>query len=100
MSQMKQAIISRVKNVALGNSSRGLKHVASDLCNELGRGAAKDIASGTFLAVSTVQRVMECEENYRPQAETLERIFRYCNAKVTFETVAIKGKYQNTPKDS
>jgi hypothetical protein len=99
MSQAKQAILSRVKTIALGNTNRGFKHVASDLCNELGRKAAKDIASGTYLSVATVQRVMDCPEGYRPQSETLERIFIYCNAQVSFAEVAIKGKYANQPKE-
>lgn len=99
MSNARAAILNRVKNVALGNSDRGLKHVASDLCNELGRKAAKDIANGCYLSKSTVERVMDCDDSYRPQAETLERIFRYCNAKITFDSVSMQGKYQNQPKD-
>ena len=92
-------ILSRVKSIALGNTRRGFKHVASDLLNELGKDQVKNIALGTFLCAATVERVMDCPEKYRPQSETLERIFKYCNAEVTFNEVAIKAKYQNVPKD-
>ena len=43
MSQARNAILNRIKAVALGNTRRGLKEVASDLLNELGRDAIKDI---------------------------------------------------------
>jgi hypothetical protein len=86
------------KRVALGNTRRGFKEVASDLLNATGEKPSK-IASGTFLSSATVARVMDCEENYRPQAETLERIFRYCNAEATFDHCVIKSQYQNKPKE-
>ena len=95
----RRAILNRIKCVALGNTSRGLKEVASDLCNELGKGAIKDIAAGTYLSSATIARVMDCEANYRPQSETLERIFKYCNCKVSFEEVRINAKHQNIPKE-
>lgn len=87
---------------ALGNSKRGLKEVASDLCNQVARNDKKglrEMADGTFLCKQTLQRVMDCEEGYRPQADTLERIFRYFNAEISFNEVVIKGRYQNKPKD-
>ena len=99
MTAARKEILSRVKSIALGNTGRGLKEVASDLCNELGKNATKDIAAGTYLSRATVARVMDCETNYRPQSETLERIFKYCNARVTFDTVSIQAKHQNKPKD-
>lgn len=95
----KNSILSRAH--ALGNSSKGLKNVASDLLNREARGnpkALRRIVDGTFLCRSTLQRVMECEENYRPQAETLERIFRYFNAEIVFNEVQIKSRYQNKEK--
>lgn len=92
-------IFKRIKNVALGNTRRGFKEVASDLLNEQGRDQLKNICEGTFLSRTTVERVMECEEKYRPQAETIERILRYCNAEVSFSEVKIKTTYQNKPKE-
>ena len=86
------------KRVALGNSRRGFKEVASDLLNatNLKPGA---IAAGTFLSPATVARVMDCEDNYRPQAETLERCLRFCNAEVEFHETDIKAQYGNRPKE-
>ena len=92
-------ILGRVKQVALGNTRRGFKEVASDLLNELGKDQLKDIANGTFLCRSTLERVMDCEDKYRPQSETLERIFKYCNAEVSFKQVKIRAKNQNKPKE-
>jgi hypothetical protein len=86
------------KRVALGNTRRGFKEVASDLANATGEKAI-DIAKGSFLSTSTVARVMDCEDNYRPQSETLERIMVYCNAEVIFTEVAIKPQYANKPKE-
>jgi len=97
------AIFERVQNVALGNSTRGLKEVASDLLNDQGRGQLNNICKGTFLSRSTVERVMELTETehgdpYRPQSETLERIFRYCNAEIVLTEVKVKPKFRNVPK--
>lgn len=91
-------IMSRVKSVALGNTRRSFKHVASDLLNELGKNQVQNIADGAFLCRQTVERVMDCEDDYSPRSDTLERIFRYCNAEVTFGKVDIKATYANTPK--
>lgn len=100
---IKSAIFDRVNNVALGNSTRGLKEVASDLLNAQGRGQLNNICKGTFLARTTVERVMELTETeygdpYRPQSETLERIFRYCNAEIVLNEIKIKPKFRNAPK--
>lgn len=86
------------KKRALGNSKRGFKEVASDLLHATGEKPAK-IAAGTFLSAATVARVMDCPDEYRPQSETLERIFRYCNAEATFNEVRIKAEFANKPKE-
>lgn len=100
MNTERQMILGRIKNVALGNTRRGLKEVASDLVNELGKNAIKDIEQGTYLCRSTIERVMDCDPNYRPQAETLERIFRYCNASIVLQEVTNPNpKYSNKPKE-
>jgi hypothetical protein len=98
MASGKEMILNRVKEVALGNTRVGFKEVASDLLNAQGRDQIKNICQGTFLSRGTVERVMECEPEYRPQSDTLERIFRYCNAEVVFNETTIKAKFQNTPK--
>lgn len=99
MTDSRKEILRRIKSVALGNTRRGLKEVASDLLNEMGRGALKDMEQGTFLSRPTLERVMDCDENYRPQAETLERIFRYANAAISFHHEEIKPTYANKPKE-
>ena len=101
---IKSAIFDRVRSVALGNTNRGLKEVASDLLNDQGRDQLQNICLGTFLSRSTVERVMELTDTehgdpYRPQSETLERIFRYCNAEVVLHEVKIKPKFRNAPKE-
>jgi len=96
-SKYRDEILHRIKAVALGNTRRGLKEVASDLVNELGRDSIKDIEQGTYLCRSTIERVMDCDDHYRPQAETLERIFRYCNAAIVFEHNS--KTIQNKPKE-
>ncbi len=99
MQSGKEMILNRVREVALGNTRKGFKEVASDLLNEQGRDQLKNMVLGTYLSRNTLQRVMDCEENYRPQSETLERIFRYCNAEVVFNETTIKPRYQNQPKE-
>ena len=86
------------KRSALGNSHRKLKDVAADLLNATGE-SPDDIAKGTYLCPSTVKRVMDCEDNYSPRADTLERCFRYCNASVVFEETMMKKNYLNQPKE-
>lgn len=101
MGQIKNSILNHIaakKRVALGNTRRGFKEVAADLLGATGL-RPKAIATDCFLSASTVARVMDCEADYRPQAETLERIFRYCNAEVSFAGCEIKPQYQNKPKE-
>ena len=92
-------ILRRIKAVALGNTRRGLKEVASDLLNELGRDSLNEVAEQTYLCRATLDRVAECEEQYRPQAETLERIFRYCNASIVLKHEEIRPQFANKPKE-
>ena len=96
----RDVILKRIKTVALGNTNRGLKEVASDLVNELGRDSMKYIEQGTYLSRHTIERVMECDPLYRPQAETLERIFKYCNASISFKHEETKPQFQNKPKET
>lgn len=94
----KDAIFSAVKDKrALGNSNRKLKHLACDLLHASGQ-KASEISKGTFLCPQTIERVMDCPEEYRPQAETLERILTYFNGVLTVEFENIKPRYQNKPK--
>jgi hypothetical protein len=99
MSQARNAILGRIKAVALGNTRRGLKEVASDLLNELGRDAIKDIEEGTCLSRPTIERVMDCDDGYQPRADTVERIFRYCNASIVFKHEETRPNFANKAKE-
>ena len=94
----KNDILERIKSkTALGNSKRRFKHIACDLLHATGE-KPSTISKGTFLSPQTIERVMDCPDEYRPQSETLERIFNYCNAQASFEFVKIKPQFQNQPK--
>ena len=89
------------RRVALGNSKIGLKEVCSDLLNEdIGhnRKQISIVAEGCFLASQTIERVMDCEEFYRPMSDTVERIMRYYNCELSVEQVNIKPRFRNVPK--
>lgn len=97
---IKNAVYANIKKrVALGNTRRGFKEVASDLINATGQ-KPSEIANGAFLSASTVARVMDCEDDYSPRSDTLERLFRYCNAEVSFSETEIKPQYANKPKET
>ncbi len=101
---LKNDIFQQINNVALGNQKRGLKEVASDLLNQLGRDQIKNISQGTFLTPSTIERVMDLRDcksgsTYSPFSSTLERIFIYMGAEIQFNEVKIKPKFRNEPKD-
>jgi hypothetical protein len=94
-----------IKQKALGNSGRGLKEVCSDLINKHGisKKDGQALRDGTFLSATTIDRLSkltdtELGEPYRPQAETLERVFRYFGAELYFDQVIIKPKFLNKPK--
>ncbi len=97
---VKNAFLSNIRDKALGNSKTTLKHLACDLLNAMGVDQADvtDHAEGTFLCRTTIKRVMDCPDHYNPQAETIERIFRYCGAEITITPVAMKAQFANLPK--
>lgn len=86
---------------ALGNSENNFAKVAADLLNEEGRHRAGIMAEGCFLSVGTIRRLMDegGDETYHPQAETVERVFRYFGAEVHFRRVHITPKWQNKAKE-
>lgn len=100
---VKHHLLTRSK--ALGNSSRGLREVASDLINHHGLKGRQlqQLADGTFLCPATLQRLAELKDTeggdpYRPQCDTVERVLRYFGAELHFSQVAIVARYQNRPK--
>jgi hypothetical protein len=103
MSKIAQLIARKVeeKREALGNSNRGLKHLACDyLHDDIGTNQKRRqvVANNCFLNIHTIERVMDCEENYRPMSDTVERILRYYGVRLTATEVAMKSQFQNKPK--
>jgi transcriptional regulator with XRE-family HTH domain len=103
MSQFKDEILSRITAKAGGNSQRGMKEVASDLVNNMNL-KDSEIAALSFMSPSTIARLRELNDTptgtpYRPQAETLERIFKAAGAEISLTPVNIRKKYQNKPKE-
>lgn len=98
-SNVAQMVFEKVQQKALGNSKTSFKKVASDYVNSMGRDNLGKIADGAFLCRHTVERIADCEDNYQPRADTVERIFRYFGAECIFNEVTIKAKFQNKPKD-
>lgn len=100
--QIKNEILSRVKPRAGGNSNRDFKKVASDLSHALGM-KDKDIADLACISVTTVKRVKSLNptkagQEYRPQSETLEAIFRACGMEMNLTPVKIQKRFRNKPK--
>ena len=92
---------------ALGNSNRGLKEVCSDLVNDFqrrgGKSAKQKLKDGTYLCSATIDRIASLEETedgnqYRPNADTCERILKFFGAEMSFNEVIIKPRYTNKPK--
>lgn len=100
MSEFRQEIMNRVKKVALGNSDRGLKHLASDLLNEYGKSdkAIEELSEATYLCKHTIRRIQECSELYSPRLDTIERCLKAMNCEITAHEVEIEKQYQNRPK--
>ncbi len=100
MSQINRDIIAGINASVLGNSERGLKELCSDLIAARGgKKACSTIADEAYLSSVTVARVLECDAKYKPQADTLERIMRVCNVRLSTGYIASKGKYSPKPKE-
>lgn len=107
MSDHQRAILNKLaqkKKKAIGNSNRTLLSVTQDMLLAHGRDNSKKIALACFMSPATVERVMDCDANngyetYKPRAETLEKIMRYCNCEVSVDYVAIKKGFQNHARD-
>lgn len=88
----------KLRDKAFGNTGIGDKEIASDWCNSIGKAGMKDMVQGTFLTRKTIERVMDCDENYNPQTETIRRIFIYFGLQSHITSVRIQSKYRNQPK--
>ena len=88
-------------STALGNTKTNFAKVAADLLNQEGRKRAGIMAEGCFLSKATITRLMDDggDDTYHPQAETVERVFRYFGAEVHFRKISIKPKWQNKAKE-
>lgn len=81
-----------------GNTGVPRKELASDWCNSVGRAGMKDMVAGMFLTRKTIERVMECDENYRPQDDTIDRVLNYFGLQGEYKQVKMQSKYRNKPK--
>ena len=93
-------VASEVSLTAIGNSTRKMKDIAIDLVNASGLKHGV-IADGTFLCESTISKLVETDENKatrNPQCETVERIFRYFNMRMTLNGDIISSKFVNHAK--
>jgi len=93
-----ELVFEAVAKKALGNSKTSLKNVASDYINQYHRREFSNIADGCFLSTPTIARVADCEDEYTPQLQTIERILIYFGAEIDINEVTIKKKFQNQPK--
>lgn len=93
---LRTKINQKVKLTAIGNSKRKIQDIAVDLINasEMPWG---EIATGTFLSIGTIKN-LATGKTTRPQAETVERIFRFFNFQIDLSSVAIKAGFANKPK--
>jgi len=99
LSKYHRDMISQIDSKVLGNSDRGLKNLASDLLAGYGKKGCKVVAEQAYLNVKTVERVLECDSQYQPRLDTIERILRACNVRLETGYVATNGKYRPKPKD-
>jgi transcriptional regulator with XRE-family HTH domain len=94
--QIRQQINANVALTALGNSTRTLRDVAIDLIHASGW-KYKVIAEETFLTPSTIKNLAS-GKTIRPQAETIERIFRAFEYQLDMKAVKLNAKYANRAK--
>lgn len=98
VSDMIRARISKHVNLsALGNSNRSMRDLAVDLINQ-SKLDHEEIATGCFLCKQTISNLAD-DITRHPQDQTLERIFRFFNFKVSLVEEKIKAQYANKPKE-
>jgi len=100
--EIKQLMLDKVKHKALGNSTRCLKHLASDLVNEYGTSdkCMDDLVDMTYLCRHTLYNVANCHDDYSPQAETIERVIRALGQGIALYDVDMQEEYQNKEKSA
>ncbi len=103
--QLKKAIADRAERQALGNTNVSLVDVASDICHELkDKTSVNHICNTTYLSRATVIRLLDKSETehgqpYRPNADTVERVFTAAGYGLVFDPVVIKSRFLNKPKE-
>ena len=96
---IKTKLENQLRFKAFGNTGISYKEICSDYCNSIGRSGIKEICNGTFLTRHTIERIMDCDDNYRPQDETIRRIMVYFGLQAEVTPVRIQSKYRNQPKN-
>lgn len=94
--EIRDRLAAKVKLQAIGNSKRKLRDVTVDLVNASGMDW-KTIADGCFLSKSTIANLAK-DRTQNPQSETVERVFRFFDMRVSLTDEPIKGQYANKPK--
>lgn len=94
--EIRKQIKAKVALSAVGNTKRKLKDVAADLINAANLPYA-EVAGRCYLCTSTIKN-LATGKTKNPQAETIERVFRYFEYSVTFDQVKLKGQFENQPK--
>jgi len=82
----------------LGNTGISNAEFASMQLNLLGRDSIDDIALGTGLLRSTIERFMDFPAGYDPKSSTEYRILIYLGLGATYNSVKINKNHQNVPK--
>ena len=95
--EVRKRIGAKVKLAAIGNSKRKMRDVAVDLINASDMDW-KDIAAGCYLSKATIAKLAK-DQTRNPQSETIERVFRFFNMRMSLEGEMIKGQYANQPKE-
>lgn len=98
---IRDLILSKIGKAG-GNSTRGLKEVASDLVNNSGMKDG-ELADATGLSSTTIKRIRELTPaesgvDYAPQSDSLERVFKGMGADISLKPCTIKKQYQNKEK--
>lgn len=95
--EIRRRLTSSVELIAIGNSNRGMKDIAIDLINQSDLDY-ETIADRCFLSKSTIKN-LATEKTRRPQAETIERIFRCFDLRMKLNGEVIRGRYLNKAKE-
>jgi len=90
---------------ALGNTGKGLKEICSDLLHTMDKGDIKRLEAETYLSKVTLLRMLKLDpaksgSEYRPMADTCERILRVAGVELNINIVRIRKDHLPKPKEA